>query len=180
LSSFETIFKYSKPGMYEEAGIDFFVNIPKVSSDIIIFTLYGQVVDKLIMDSITSRAIDQKKLADETTKRVFHLLFKKEVLIEYNLYPMIKKKDTVANLRYLFKTYSELHKTIDDLIVEFENKKDDIIRAEIDGKIIFEGIEKDGDYVEMKLYTCPERNLLGPLRKHFTTKSLARHFALNR
>ena len=73
MTDFESIFKYTISGTHKENNISFVVNN---LGDIIIFTLYGQDVDSLILESITSRAIDQKEFADETTKKVFHLIFK--------------------------------------------------------------------------------------------------------
>ena len=57
-------------------------------------------------------------------------------------------------------------KTIADLILAFEQK--DKLLQQIDGKLIFEGIENEDDLIEMKLYLCPE----GEQDKHL--KTLAR------
>jgi len=173
LTDLESIFKYTESGRYKEGGITFVVNNLE---DIMIFTLYGSKVDDTIGESIGFRAINQKELADYTTETVFNILFNNEVYVRYNVYVPLNEEELSNRLEQLMGQRRGGKR----LIRDYRKNKNGIIRAEIDGEIIFSGIEGKGDFVEVKLYTCPGNKELNVLKKHMDDTSLLNYFSINK
>ena len=75
---FDLYFKTIKEPIFEKS----IWIIPNVISDsMIVFTLFVDLVEQMVVESIAFRAIDQKKFADFITETIFSALFKNEVQV---------------------------------------------------------------------------------------------------
>ncbi|MHA1731191.1 MAG: hypothetical protein ACTSU5_04575 [Promethearchaeota archaeon] len=153
---------------------DLVVLADRVGPSAVLFTLYGKVVEDFLATLVPIRAIDQKGVADEITRRVTTALFRPETRPEFNASISVWRDVIVSRVRELFdgrKSDAEIER---ELAVHAE----DYYNFEIDGVVYLALNAPREKLVEVKLFTAPEGDEGKVLRGHLREGTLLRYFVV--
>ncbi|MHA1732373.1 MAG: hypothetical protein ACTSU5_10530 [Promethearchaeota archaeon] len=145
-----------------------------VGPSAVLFTLYGRVVEEFLATLVPIRAIDQKGVADEITRRVMNALFRPETKPEFNASISVWRDVIVSRVRELF----EGRMSDADIERELAAHAEDYYNFEIDGVVYLAVKAPREKLVEVKLFTAPKEDEGRVLRGHLRDGALVRYFVV--
>ncbi|GAB4306093.1 MAG: hypothetical protein Kow0069_02500 [Promethearchaeota archaeon] len=137
-----------------------------------VFTLYGPTVDNFLAALMPLRAVDQKGVADEVTRRVLTALFQPEAKPQFNASISVWRDVIVSRVRKFF----EERMSDEEIERELAKRPQEYFNFEIDGVVFLAVSSPRERLIEVKLFTAPVGDDGKILRKHLRNGQLAENF----